>query len=184
MAERPLANQNWYRHFVESYGPSFRIDINNPQMGYGGPDVYSMYGVTDQDKKSTIGLDQNGKLKIHSDVSIEMVAGEFNGDKSEDILIHSRRGNVTITTDRTGTIKISGANITIEASGDLNLSAGNDVVVNAGNIFRVEGNSAELNALTGNLTPPELTFLFQVFSGSFVGVDIILKLLGIALPGS
>ena len=183
MAERPLENQNWYRRFVESYGPTFRIDINNPQMGYGGADVYTMYGVTDQDKKSSISFDQNGKLKINSDISIEIVAGEKAGDKSEDILIHSRRGNVTITADRNGAIKISGANITVEASGDLNLSAGNDVVVNAGNIFRVEGNGAELNALTGNLTPPELTFLFQVFQGSFVGADIILKLLGIALPG-
>lgn len=183
MAERPLEKQNWYRHFVESYGPTFRIDIGNPQMGYGGPDVYTMYGVTDQDRKSSIGFDQNGKLKINSDVSIELVAGEFNSDKSEDILIHSRRGNVTITADRNGTIKIAGANITIEASGDLNLSAGNDIVANAGNIFRIEGNGAEINGLTGNLVPPEMTFLFQVFQGSFVGADIILKLLGIALPG-
>jgi len=44
MAERQ--NQNWYQRFVESYGPNFRIDINNPQMGYGGTNVYDIYGVT------------------------------------------------------------------------------------------------------------------------------------------
>ena len=184
MAERPLEKQNWYRHFVESYGPTFRIDIGNPQMGYGGADVYTMYGVTDQDKKSSIGFDQNGKLKINSDVSIELVAGEFNGDKSEDILIHSRRGNVTITADRNGTIKIAGANITIEASGDLNLSAGNEVTIESGNLLKINGNGAEITGLTGNLVPPEKQFLFRVFKGSFVGTDIILKLLDVALPGS
>lgn len=170
MAERPLEKQNWYRHFVESYGPTFRIDIGNPQMGYGGADVYTMYGYTDDNKQSSISFDQNAKLKINSDVSIEIVAGEKAGDKGEDILIHSRRGNVTITADRNGAIKIAGANITIEASGDLNLSAGNDIVANAGNIFRIEGNGAEIEGMTGNLIPPEMTFLFQVFKLSLIHI--------------
>jgi hypothetical protein len=182
MAERPAEKQNWYAHFVESYGPTFRIDINNPQMGYGGEDVYTMYGVTKQNQKSSIGLDQNGKLKIHSDVSIELVAGELAGDRSEDILIHSRRGNISITADRTGTVKIKGSHIVLEADGDLDLIAGNDIVASAGNIFRIQGNGAEIEGLTGNLVPPEKHFLFLVFKGSFVGADVILGLLGIALP--
>jgi hypothetical protein len=182
MAERPAEKQNWYAHFVESYGPTFRIDIGNPQMGYGGSDVYTMYGVTQQDQKSAIGLDQNGKLKIHSDVSIELVAGELNGSKSEDILIHSRRGNISITADRTGTIKIKGSHIVLEADGDLDLIAGNDIVASAGNIFRIQGNGADIEGLTGNLVPPEKQFLIQVFKGSFVGADVLFGILGLILP--
>lgn len=182
MAERPSEKQNWYAHFVESYGPTFRIDINNPQMGYGGEDVYTMYGVTKQDQKSSIGLDQSGKLKIHSDVSLELVAGELAGDRSEDILIHSRRGNISITADRTGTIRIAGNHIVLQADGDLDLVAGNDINVSAANFFRIQGNAAEIEGLTGNLIPPEKHFLFLVFEGSFVGADVILGLLGIALP--
>ena len=182
MAERPAEKQNWYAHFVESYGPTFRIDISNPQMGYGGEDVYTMYGVTKQNQKSSIGLDQNGKLKIQSDVSIELVAGELAGDRGEDILISSRRGNISIVADRTGTVKIKGTHVIIEADGDLDLIAGNDIVASAGNIFRIQGNGAEIQGLTGNLVPPEKQFLSRVFKGSFVGADVILKTLGITLP--
>lgn len=182
MAERPAEKQNWYARFVESYGPTFRVDIANPQMGYGGEDVYTMYGVTKQNQKSAIGLDQNGKLKIHSDVSLELVAGELAGDRSEDILIHSRRGNISITADRTGTIRVSGNHIVLQADGDLDLVAGNDINVNAANTFRVQGNAAEIEALTGNLVPPEKHFLILVFKDSFVGADVLLGLLGLILP--
>ena len=85
-----MAEQNWYRRFVESYGPNFRIDINNPQMGYSGAHVYDIYGVTDQDEKANISLDHNGKLKFNSDRTIEIVAGEQqsrDGNRDVDILM-------------------------------------------------------------------------------------------------
>lgn len=180
MAERP--NQDWFTRFVESYGPTYRIDINNPQMGYGGPDVYRMYGVTKDNKKSSIGLDQNGKLKINSDVSIEIVAGEEGQDKGEDILLHSRRGNVTITTSRNGTVRVSGAHIIVDSAGDLTLQASNEMNLNASKINLNPKVGAEIQGLTGNLTPVEKQLLMRVFSGitiGGVGVDVLMTALGL-----
>ena len=89
-----MAEQNWYRRFVESYGPNFRIDINNPQMGYSGAHVYDIYGVTDQDEKANISLDHTGKLKFHSDRTIEIVAGEQRIHDVEVLTRHGPRGRV------------------------------------------------------------------------------------------
>ena len=180
MAERP--NQDWYARFVESYGPTFRIDINNPQMGYGGADVYRMYGVTKDNKKSSIGLDQNGKLKINSDASIEIVAGEEGQDKGEDILLHSRRGNVTITTSRNGTVRVSGAHIIVDSAGDLTLQASNEINLNGSKINLNPKVGAEIQGLTGNLVPVEKQLLMRVFSGitiGGVGVDVLMTALGL-----
>jgi len=180
MAERP--NQDWFTRFVESYGPTYRIDINNPQMGYGGPDVYRMYGVTKDNKKSSIGLDQNGKLKINSDVSIEIVAGEEGQDKGEDILLHSRRGNVTITTSRNGTVRVSGAHIIVDSAGDLTLQASNEMNLNASKINLNPKVGAEVQGLTGNLVPVEKQLLTRVFKGitiGGVGVDVLMNALGL-----
>ena len=179
MAERP--NQNWNNRQVESLGANFRRDTNNPTMGCGGADVYRFYGVTDDDKKSSIGLDQSGKLKVNSDVSIEIVAGEEGQDKGEDIIVHSRRGNVSITANRNGTIKISGAHIIMKSDGDLTLEASNEMNLNASKINLHPKVGAEIQGLTGNLVQPEKQLLMRVFSGitiGGVGVDLLLGALG------
>ena len=181
MAERPAEKQDWFARFVESYGPNFRIDINNPQMGIGGEDVYRLYGVTDDHKKTSIGLDKSGKLKINSDVSIEMIAGEKGTNKGEDILIHSRRGNVTITADRNGTIKVMGAHVTIESTGDMDIKAANELNVKA-NKLNLNVNGAEAKGMSGNLIPLEKQFIARVFDGitiGGVGLDVIAGTLGL-----
>ena len=42
MAEKP--NQNWEQRVVDSRGPKFRLDVNNPQMGADGANVYFRKG--------------------------------------------------------------------------------------------------------------------------------------------
>lgn len=181
MSQRPIDKQNWYARFVESYGPSFRLDANNPQMGCGGEDVYRLYGITKDNKKASFGVDQSGKLKINSDMSVEIVAGEMAGDKGEDILVHSRRGNVTITADRNGAIKIMGANVTIESTGDMDIKAANQLNVTAAKL-NLNVNGADAQGMTGNLVPFEKQFITRVFKGislGGVGLDIIAGVLGL-----
>lgn len=171
-----MAEQNWYRRFVESYGPNFRIDINNPQLGYSGAHVYDIYGVTDQDEKANISLDHNGKLKFNSDRTIEIVAGEQqsrDGNRDVDILIHTRNGDVAITAGKNGEIRIGGKNIIIDADDELTLKAGNEIKVESDNAIQLMGNSIDTNALQGNMIPTALKFGSRVFAGSFVGADFI-----------
>ena len=171
-----MAEQNWYRRFVESYGPNFRIDINNPQMGYSGAHVYDIYGVTDQDEKANISLDHNGKLKFNSDRTIEIVAGEQqsrDGNRDVDILIHTRNGDIAITASKNGEIRIGGKNIIIDADDELTLKAGNEIKLDCDNTIQLISNAVDTVGLTGNMIPTALQFGSKVFAGSYVGADFI-----------
>lgn len=182
MAERPIDKQNWYSRFVESYGPSFRVDVNNPQMGYGGEDVYRLYGITKDNKKFSVGTDQNCKLKLNSDVSIEICAGEEGQDKGEDIAIISRRGNISLTACRNGTIKIKGSHIILDSDGDLDIKAENEVNISGTNINLNPKVGADVQGLDGNLVPVEKQFTMRVFRGitiGGVGVDVLMTALGL-----
>ena len=44
MAERPEDQQNWQLRQYDSFGPHFRIDTGNPQMGLNGTVVYDLIG--------------------------------------------------------------------------------------------------------------------------------------------
>jgi len=178
MAKRPEQNQNWYLRECISYNPKVREEICNPSFGYLGASNYFLYAVSDKQLKTSIDFTDAGKALINSDDSIEIVAGERSGDKDENILLHARRGNISITADRTGNVRISGNNVVIESNGDLEYVTGSDFIVDAANM-RLQGNSIDADALTGSLVPPTKQFLFKVFANSFVGGGTILKVLGL-----
>lgn len=178
MAKRPEQNQNWYLRECISYNPKVREEICNPSFGYLGVSNYFLYAVSDKQLKTSIDFTDSGKALINSDDSIEIVAGERSGDKDENILLHARRGNISITADRTGNVRISGNNVVIESNGDLEYVTGGDFIVDAANM-RLQGNSIDADALTGSLVPPTKQFLFKVFANSFVGGGTILKVLGL-----
>jgi len=176
MAERPSENQDYLNRFHRIY-PKFEEHIGHPQMGAGGADVYKMYGYTNDDKKFNFSFDQSGKLMLNSDGTIEIVAGEKSSPKNEDILIHSRRGNVTITADRTGNVRISGTHVIIKGDGDLEFIAGNDMKFTAANIT-FEANAMNTSALTGNMIPFSETWMAKIYSGTYVGADVVAEFLG------
>jgi len=163
---------DYNREFKVSYGPSCRVTVNGQTMGYNGTDAYRVYGATEDNKKFSFGVTQSGKMQINSDISIEIVAGEENGKRGEDIVINSRNGNISIVADKNGCIKIKGANIAIEASEDLEITAGNEMILSATKIL-LDANSVSSDAIDGNLAPDGETFLEKAFEGSFVGNDVL-----------
>ena len=64
MAERPFDKQNWQGRSLTSFGPKFRIDMNNPQMGCNGTEVYNLYAVTNNNDVCLTGLAEGLSL-IH-----------------------------------------------------------------------------------------------------------------------
>lgn len=171
MAERP--NQNWFQRFVDSYGPKFRIDINNPQMGENGAEVYSMYGVTENGEVSLVGLSEGGMYHIYNDHSIEIVAGQKSKSTGIDIQITGKNGDICITAEKGGKVKIRASQIILDADKDIVLNAGKNVTINAGQKFSVKANEIWADGLLGNLTPKQTTFGQRVFKGTFVGSDIL-----------
>jgi hypothetical protein len=171
--ERPKTRQNWNQRSVCSFGPKFRIDMNNPQMGLNGADVFNIYAVTEEKNQCVIGLSEGGLSKIYSDQSLEIVAGQKSQSTGVDINIVSKSGDVCITAEKNGQVRIRGANIVVDADENLDLVAGRDVTIKAGGRFLIKSNQADCDALMGNLVPEGASFIEQVFSSTFVGADVI-----------
>ena len=106
MAER--SNQNWEQRVVDSRGPKFRLDVNNPQMGADGANVYLMYAVTDNKEKQFSALSESGVYRLHNERTIEVVSGSKNSPSDVGVKISSIKGDIHITVVKNGDIRISG----------------------------------------------------------------------------
>ena len=163
--------KNWDLKFWKQFGPNFKLWVNNPEMGTGGEDVFRFFGKTNQDKKMSLGMDQSGRVEVNADVSIDIIAGEHNTDKGTDILVHSRRGNVTLHADRNGSIVIKGQNVRIKAGYDMELGAGHDIKMTATNEISMNAKCIKSKGKCGNSLPMAEQWISKVTAGSFIGAD-------------
>jgi hypothetical protein len=176
MAERPFDKQNWQGRSLTSFGPKFRIDMNNPQMGCNGTDVYNLYAVTNNNDVCLTGLTEGGNYRIYNDHSIEIIAGQKSESNGVDIIISGRNGDVCITAEKNGRVRIRAQNIMIDADEDVDIKAGRNITLDSGSgRLLIKANKADCDALDGNLSPSGSSFGEQIFSGSFVGADIVTK---------
>jgi len=166
---------NWEERSYWRLGPNFGIDVRNPQLGLDGADVYSMYGVTDDKDINVCGLtNASGMYHIYNDRSIEIIAGQNNSGGGVDIVIAGKNGDVTITAERNGNVRIRAKNIIIDADENINLTAGRNVNIKAGSRFVTQSNQADCIAKTGNLAPKGTSTGERIYpDGSRAGRDII-----------
>ena len=172
MAEKP--NQNWEQRIIDSRGPKFRLDVNNPQMGADGPNTYLMYAVTDNKDKQFSALSESGVYRLHNERTIEVVAGSKNSGSDTSVKIRSVEGDVTITVIGNGQVKISGGSVIVQADEDIDLKAGRNITLNAASTVTLKGTKVQAVGLIGNLIENTIgAFLQRVFKGSYVGEDYL-----------
>lgn len=183
MAERPNKNKNILGRQLVSFNPNFRIDTANPQMGLSGTDVYKIYGATNDGLQSSISLSSGGLFSIKNDNSFEIIAGEKNQGQSVDIIITGKNGDIALTAERTGMVRIRANNIVLDANEDITLKAGRNIIQNAGSgRILQKANKIDASGLTGNVIANlGLSFGMKVFEGSFVGGDILKTVFGLAV---
>jgi hypothetical protein len=176
MAERPFDKQNWQGRSIVSFGPKFRLDMNNPTMGLNGTDVYNFYAVTDNNDVCLTGLTEGGTYHIYNDRSIEIIAGQKSESNGVDIIITGRNGDICITAEKNGRVRIRAQNIMIDADEDVDIKAGRNITLDSGSgRLLIKANKADCDALDGNLVPEGSSFGEQIFAGSFVGADVVKK---------
>jgi hypothetical protein len=176
MAERPFDKQNWQGRSITSFGPKFRLDMNNPTMGLNGTDVYNLYAVTNSKDVCITGLSEGGTYKIYNDHSIELIAGQKSQSNGVDIVITGRNGDVCITAEKNGRVRIRAQNIMIDADEDVDIKAGRNITLDSGSgRLLIKSNKADCDALDGNLAPKGSSFGEIVFAGTYVGADIVTK---------
>ena len=108
-------NENWEGRDVISFGPKFRIDTANPQMGDGGSVVYMLYAVTDNKEQQLCALSESGTYHIHNDGKIEMIGGLNRQAGGVDIQISTKKGDITITANENGQVRIKGSSVEIKS---------------------------------------------------------------------
>ena len=171
MAEKP--NQNWEQRVVDSRGPKFRLDVNNPQMGADGSNVYLMYAVTDNKDKQFSALSESGTYRLHNERTIEVVSGSKNSPSDVGVKISSVKGDITITVVKNGSVRISGNSVSIQAAQDIDLKAGRNITLSAGSGVLLRGLKAQANALLGNLVHNGGSWLERILKPTMVGSDYL-----------
>lgn len=172
MAER--SNQNWEQRIVDSRGPKFRLDVNNPQMGSDGTNVYLMYAVTDNKVKQFSSLSESGTYRLHNEKSIEIVAGSKNSGTDTSISISSLEGDITISVAGNGQVKIKGGSVIVQADEDIDLKAGRNITLNAAQRILLRATKVDAKGLLGNLiSKTSGTFLQRIFKPTYVGPDYL-----------
>ena len=165
MAERK--DQNWERRLIDSFGPKYSLDVNNPQMGENGPNVFLQRAATDNEVRQFSALDESGKYMLHNEGDVEIIAGKkVNGEVG--INIASQKANIAITCTGDGDILIKGSSVVIQAREDISLKAGRNISLNAPTTINLNANKVQANGSSGNI----MKAIFHVMGGgggSFVG---------------
>ena len=178
MAERP--NQNYEQRDIDSRGPKFRIDVNNPQMGERGTNVFLQYAVTDDNSRQFASLDESGTFRVHNEKDIEIISGEkLRGDVG--IEIATLKGHIEITCQGDGNILIKGSNVGVEAREDISLKAGRNISLSASQTVNLRGNKVQASGQSGNImkaighvTGGVGSFVQRAFSKTQVGGDSLI----------
>ena len=146
------------------------METGNPEVGDGGETAFRLFSSTKKGDKFNLGMNENGKVSVNADVSIEMIAGAKNNPKGTDILIHSRNGTIDIAVNKNGAVRIRGDNVTLQASNQIKLSS-RSIRMEAADEISLQAPKVWSRGKKGNLVPK--TWMQSVTFGSYIGADSI-----------
>lgn len=166
-----MALPNFERRQFQSFGPNFRIDSGNPNVGFNGSSVYDLYGNTDSGDVSLMGMCQGGIYHFYNDRTIEIIGGQNNGRGSVDVCITGMKGSVVISAMENGDVRVSGKDIIFDAKKNIKFKCGENFTVDAGN--KIDLNAKEAYCEAPHSYGPDCiatednakSFLNQVFKG-------------------
>ena len=115
-------------------------------------------------------MTEDGQMNIFNDDVITIVGG-MTKDGGTCLNLIGKNGDVTITAERNGDIKIKGSNILIDADDNINITSRKSVTIKGSNSIFFDTPNLNTNALTGNLAPRSVTFGGLVFRGTKVGAQ-------------
>ena len=163
--------KNWEGRDIDSRGPKFRIDVNNPEMGDAGKNAYLMVGTTENETTQFSALSETGTYMLHNEKSIEIVSAEPTSSNTA-IKISAQKGNFEIIVSD-GQVKIKGSNIVFESATDITMKAGRNISLNAGQNVTLKGIKASASALVGNLVHATGSWIERIYQPTYVGADYL-----------
>ena len=127
-----------------------------------------LYAVTDNKEQHLCALSEGGTYHIHNDGKIEMIGGLNRQAGGVDVQISTKKGDITITANENGQVRIKGSSIEID------LKAGRNINLNAGARILLNANKVDAKGLLGNLIEKTSgSFIQRVFAPTKVGMDYL-----------
>ena len=139
-------SQNWQKRQYDSFGPHFRIETANPELGVCGNVAYNLYGYADSGDTSNLGLMGNGQFNIFADQCISIVGGSNVEGGGLCVNIIGSKGDIAITAMADGDVKIKGRNIILDADENIEMIAGGKVDIDSAEILAVKQNNTTIKA--------------------------------------
>ena len=147
-------NQNWQKRQYDSYGPHFRIETANPELGVCGNIAYNLYGYADSGDTANLGLKGNGLFDIFADQCITIDGGAKVEGGGVCVNIIGSKGDVAITAMDNGDVIIKGRNIILDADGgNIEMIArGGKVDIDSGELIATKQRVTRINAKKTHIT--------------------------------
>ena len=139
-------NQNWQKRQYDSYGPHFRIETANPELGVCGNIAYNLYGYADSGDTANLGLKGNGLFDIFADQCITIDGGAKVEGGGVCVNIIGSKGDVAITAMENGDVRISGRNIILDADENIEMTAGGKVEIDSAELLATKQNTTRIKA--------------------------------------
>ena len=163
---------NWEGRQYDSFGPHFRIDSGNPQLGYNGAVVYDLLGSGADGNTSTVGMTQGGLYHMYNDQYIEIIGGNKVDGGGVCVNITGANGDVAITAMSSGDVRVTGQNIILDADKNVEINAGGDFRVIANNTVNMTSTNMYLTAPYGKIRVREVSWMGGVFAGTKVSESV------------
>ena len=163
---------NWEGRQYDSFGPHFRIDSGNPQLGYNGTVVYDLLGSGADGNTSTVGMTQGGLFHMYNDQCIEIIGCNKVDGGGVCVNITGANGDVTITAMSSGDVRVTGQNIILDADKNIEINAGGDFRVTAENTINMVSTNMYLTAPYGKIRVREVGWMGGVFAGTKVSESV------------
>ena len=148
----PKKDQNWQKRQYDSYGPHFRIETANPELGTSGNVAYNFYGYSDSGDTSNVGMMGSGQYQIFADQCISIKGGANVEGGGTCINIIGSKGDVCITALDNGDVRIRGKNIILDADENIEMTAGGKVEIDSTEILATTQNKTTIKAQKTSIT--------------------------------
>ena len=162
-----LVWDNW-RFRKDSF---YSEQTSNPLCGFGGETVYQQV-MEQNNQTSSTSMTADGQVNICNDACMTIVGGVKN-DGGNCLNIVGKNGDVTITAENNGGIKIKGSTIILDADTDLILKSKQSVWIKGSQSIFFDTPNLATNACVGNLAPRDVTVGGLVCRGTKIGGNVI-----------
>ena len=160
---------NWSKYWFNE-GPNFKEILGDETVDFGGGSIWRKI-FEQNDQTAYIGLSKVGHLNIFNDDAINLIGG--NTKKGGACLnIIGTNGDVNITADKNGVVRIKGAKKIVYDSPDMFFNCGRHIHFKA-NSIQLECNSLNTTAYKGNLRVRDVSFAGLAYAGLPVGENAL-----------